>query len=175
MKDALAPLDRTTLAVWRTTNMIGWAAFAVAAALAVHWLAAEYSGRYFANAYLNAKPDFSWTVWFVLPKLAFRLGVTIIVALAIGGIVGMKTWRRQPLLAASAAAVYSLITIFSLQSFAGSVGTFRTGPQDILVTASRPGFGLGGTGAAGWVYDLLVLSTIPIAAAWARHVAKLRP
>lgn len=173
MKDALAPLDRTTLALWRTTNLVGWAALALGAALTIHWAAAEYSDRYFPQAYLNRK--WEWlSGWFILPSFAFRFGVSLLIAVAVGGIVGTKAWKHQPLFAAGVATAYSLITIFAIAIYAGPVDTYRAGPQEIPVTGPTLAHGFGGYGAGGWIYDLLTLSTVPIAALCARFVAKHR-
>lgn len=173
MDDALAPLDRRTLAFWRTSNIVGWAASALAVAYAMHWIAAEYSGRYFAQAALDHK--WEWTTgWFVLPSFAFRAAVSVMIGIAVGLIVGGRAWRRQAVVAASAATAYALIAIYLLSIHPGATETYRAGPQQILVTGPRLAHGFGGHGASGWIYDGLTLLTVPVAAAVARISARRR-
>lgn len=177
MKDALAPLDRTTLAIWRTANLAGWAALALGVAFLIHWTASEYIGRY-ANVFqvyaLDHKAEWL-TGWGFLRGISLRVGVSVIVALAIGGIVGAKVVKHQPKLAAATAAAYSLITILAIAYYpSDTVQTFRAGPQKILLTGNPLVHGFGGNGGAGWIYDATVLATIPLAALAARFVASRR-
>lgn len=173
MNDALAPLDRGTLAFWRASNLIGWAAAGLALALGIHWVAAEYSARYFGQAALNQKWEW-FTGWGVLPSWAFRGGVSLVIGVALGLIVSRKTWKHQTLMAAGVATAYALISTYALTFHPGATATYRAGPQQILITGPTLAHGFGGYGASGWIHDGLTLLAVPVAAAVAWFATRRR-
>lgn len=173
MNDALAPLDRRTLAFWRVSNLVGWAAAGLAVALLIHWIADDYSLRFFAT-FLSNKMEWV-TGWGILPSFGLRLGISLVIGVAVGSIVGGKVWTRPVSIAAAVAAVYASISIFAVTTHPGPVGTYRAGPLGVLVTGPTILHGFGGYGIAGWIHDALTLTAVPVAALTAWFAARRRP
>jgi hypothetical protein len=149
-------------------NVLAWSAVAVAVALVVHQAFVHAVVRYVRwNMFgfsLNERPDsFITTTWFELPRFIAKGVCDVIAGFAVGGIIGSKVWKHQPWVAAAAAAAYSLVVVFLLESWARLFGD--SGPAVLQR-------GLGGSGWSAVLYDLVGIVAILTAALWARHIAR---
>jgi hypothetical protein len=167
------PLDRATLATWRTVNVVGWGGAALAAALVIHTVGDQLSRRYMGTfgGGMNTRPargfGATWQYWG--PKYGLRAGVAILAGLAIGLILGTKAWRRPVALAGAVAAVYVLLAWFAIEK---SIPPLRFDPvTGGTIGGSTPHHGLPAN-LLEWSYSALGLFAVVVAPLVARFVAR---
>lgn len=173
MTNQLSLLDRATLTIWRAINEAGWTFLAFILATAGHigltfWLNDRRALGGTSAFDLNARAGTEDGVDDIIAKFGLRLGLTILVALLIGWIIGRRAWRRQVPLAALAALGYVLYVTISLEysSSAEIFAGLADGTELHIIRRT--------TLLSGMLYDTVVAATIPLAALWARRVAQRR-
>lgn len=173
MRTELGTLDRVTLTAWRFVNETGWTTFAFLVATAAHlggtfWLQSRLlvtSTAFNLNARAGAEEGFDD----VVAKFGLRIGLTILLAAVIGGILGRRVWRRQVLYAAVAAAAYVIYTLVWVEHSASGTEVFIQFPGGseqhfVRRTALLPAL----------LYDFVVAATIPAASWFANRVIRRR-
>lgn len=169
--DTYDALDRATLATWRVGNLVVWTGAALLVAIIIHLVADELATRFhlplgFGGLDVRPHQEFGGTWQFWAPLYGFRAGISIIIGLAIGTVLGLKAIRRPAALAALTATAYILITWLALET---SVFYRARGDGTVVTGGSRHGFP---ATAIEWSYSVLGLIVLALAPLWARFVAR---
>lgn len=161
MTDPLDRLDRATLVMWRTGNVVGWSLLALAAGLLIHMTV----DRLLSQALLPAgfAPVGGSDALRAIPVLA-QGGVSVLVGIAVGGIIGAKVWRREVITAAIVAAGYVALTYLPFVSgLSGSaflsVSSYGAVGSESLVTFASM---------------LVRLLSVPLSMLWAARTVRTR-
>lgn len=169
MDTQLSPLDRSTLVLWRVTNLLGWPALGTLIAIQVHWLVVQLAGfSSTAGYYRGGAFDPELGVLSTLRMLGWRAAVSVVAAYTIGILVAGKTARWQTTMAALAALAYVLTALIGLEHSRN---------------AAYMVFGLGeferdwAVPNATWrmlLHDGVMVLTVPLAASLARRTVNER-
>lgn len=175
MEETYDSLDRATLATWRASKLLGWAAVALGSAVVLHTVFDELNRRirvpgwYFT---LNQRPLPEFGTWqSIAPSYGYRGFVAIVIGVLIGAIAGSKLWKAPVKAAAVIAGAYVLISTLVLEHGYNMIRV--TTQYGTTTQAGTPRHGLP-SGGIEWSYSLLTLLAVPVAALVARMVSRRR-
>lgn len=162
MADDLSGVDRMTLAVWRLANASMWTVAAFLAGAVIHLGFVGLMRHPAIDLYPHVPYQFLASA-----------GLSLLIGLAIGGIIGVRAWRCQPALAALASGAYVIVALVLFRrllgwptkvtttvfpSDGGEARSVGIGFADLPVTAGY------------WVVGASI--TILVASLWARRIAR---
>lgn len=162
MADDLSRLDRATLAVWRFANASVWTVAALLAAVVIHLAFVGLMRHPAIDLYPHVPYQFLASA-----------GLSLLIGLAIGGIIGVRAWRWQPALAAVASCAYVAVALVLFRRLLGW-------PTNVTTTVYPSDNGQARSVAIGFAdlpltaaYWVVVASiTILVASLWARRIAR---
>jgi hypothetical protein len=162
-------LDRSTLVVWRATNLIGWAALGALIGIEAHWGVVQLRGfSSTAGFYRGGAFEPELGLGSTLSMLMARATVSLFAAYTIGMLVGRRTARWQTLMAAFAALAYVLTALVGLEhSRAGAALIFGLGDRELHWAVPNPLWRM-------LLHDGVIALTVPLAAWVAMRVVRER-
>lgn len=154
----LGTLDRVTLRLWRTLNVLGWSALGVAVAMLLHWLRASSFGLdQSAGYHVEGPVPTDLGVGATIAVVVERLLIASLAAFAISTVVGFRVWTRRGLVGALAALIYALIAIVALEHDRAA--------NLSVIFPTRPEWVVPNSLARALIHDLAILTVVPMTVA----------
>lgn len=129
LSEQMSVLDRTTLVLWRSVNIVGWMLGALIAAIAVNF-AAEILFVDVLDAAIDVFTDGA-----IVPYQVSAPITSLVVGGVIGAVLGSRVYRAPVVVAAVAAMVYLAVSPFGLLRI-GEGGAWMAGSAVVHLAAA---------------------------------------